>query len=409
MAGAAAEPPDVGEMAMTGGEYALPEEVRCLLCREILYEPVVLPCDPRHRLCGPCFGDVQEKSELSCPFCRKRLSNWIRRNRTSLVDEQLWWHVQNTYPVLVAARRAGVDLDIASSVDAAATAPQRSLAAEGELFSEYRETMRKHEEERRRAAERELEESRPLLEALASDCDADADALRRMQEAEEADREYAQSLQRQLESEMASEAGPAADPAVIEADRDFAKKLQESLNSTLGDGRSMTTALPGRRDETPPAPGVPGTSSLRRRHSGGPQSASKQAAKSGNGKKSRQMSLASHVRVIAADNDANTCINPDTGQMRKCPMCDRAFLMDVLLEHAAVCDGTFGGQSTHKSPVSPRPGSSVSSGGRKRLAGPKNEESGVPERRVTLDRFVVKQRKTDGGDPILIQSPPPPL
>jgi hypothetical protein len=39
--------------AHTDGGYALPEEARCLLCREILIDPVVLPCDPRHRLCGP--------------------------------------------------------------------------------------------------------------------------------------------------------------------------------------------------------------------------------------------------------------------------------------------------------------------------------------------------------------------
>lgn len=110
------------------------ENYRCLLCRGLLIYPIVLPCDPRHRLCQYCFKNVEEKSNMrflppllfrliiffsislsnlkrasiffffsfryilsfynnvivihfSCPFCRKRLNSWMRQNKNNLVNE----------------------------------------------------------------------------------------------------------------------------------------------------------------------------------------------------------------------------------------------------------------------------------------------------------------------------------
>lgn len=317
----------------------------------------------------------------------KRLSNWIRRNRATLVDGQLWWYIQTTYPELVAARQNGVDLDLATSVDAAQPPPTRTLAADGELYTEYQRSLRQLEEQRHREAEAEFEQSRPLLEALAQEEEeaaaVDPEAQARLAEIEQADRDYAQTLQRELE--MAAEAEPSAagpaDPGALEADHTFATQLHAALNAPERPAfrlRAEETPLPRRarkprRRSSPPKPAV-------KRHSG-------EAAV---GKKSRQLSLAGHVMVISRE-DGDEAAQGATRTMRKCPLCSEVFVTEVLLEHAAVCDGA--GRREPPSPARSRdkPSKDRPVGWRSLpTAQPTKGRADRSPNPSTLDRFVVK-------------------
>lgn len=153
-----------GSKLSTPTPVRLPIHARCLLCRDVLIDPVVLPCDTRHRLCGECFAEVREKSELCCPFCRKRLSNWIRRNRDTLVDQTLWKEVQEQYGKWVHARKMGLDL---SDEEGDPVAPAtHQIATAGEIHNEYQRFLAAAAAERTEQAALEMEASRVLLQEL---------------------------------------------------------------------------------------------------------------------------------------------------------------------------------------------------------------------------------------------------
>uniref|UniRef100_A0A8C9KJ48 RING-type E3 ubiquitin transferase n=1 Tax=Panthera tigris altaica TaxID=74533 RepID=A0A8C9KJ48_PANTA len=82
-------------------------ECQCLICVEILIEPVTLPCN--HTLCNQCFQSTIEKASLCCPFCRRRISSWTRYHarRNSLVNTELWQIIQKHYPEECRLRMSG--------------------------------------------------------------------------------------------------------------------------------------------------------------------------------------------------------------------------------------------------------------------------------------------------------------
>eukprot|EP00041_Stephanoeca_diplocostata_P017377 m.348769 g.348769 ORF g.348769 m.348769 type:complete len:830 (-) comp20681_c0_seq2:40-2529(-) len=429
----------------------LPIHARCLLCRDVIIDPVVLPCDPRHRLCGPCFGDVREKAELCCPFCRKRLSNWIRRNRDNLVDEKLWKEVQEKYGRWVVARHNGIDLsDEEDENDTGASRNRHHMANAGEIHDEYRRFLAAAEAERSEQIQREMAASAPLLASLqrTEDVIAAERALEAMREQLFADQELARRLQDAENSTIDRQADVAADaadtayaadtaqtastpqephrnnvrssdrscsvhhrsgivavadarvelpraqpsggtdartpdcsqtPAVsgasqleqqqllahhqrvreIEAaDLAFARKLQQSLNGTAGaieDGIGMSQNRAETHKNTDgSASGVQQTSKSPHGQTTKPKSRKKgvktptKVPTQGRCKADKtlqQASIRAHVRVLVADTDdvANSKVLHDADFrrqcMRKCPMCSEPFLVDVLLEHAAVCQG----------------------------------------------------------------------
>ncbi|XP_029472703.1 E3 ubiquitin-protein ligase RNF168 [Rhinatrema bivittatum] len=133
-------------------------DILCPICREILLEPVTLPCN--HTLCNPCFQMTVEKSSLCCPFCRRRVSTWARyhaRNKT-LVNSELWERIQREYPKECQHRANGQDSEDLEEAYTVYPVPQ--LSKPGELREEYEAEVKKlkaeqqvQEEEERRASE----------------------------------------------------------------------------------------------------------------------------------------------------------------------------------------------------------------------------------------------------------------
>jgi len=291
----------------------------------------------------------------------------------------------------------------------------RVLAKTGELFKEYQTELRRLDDERRAKAQQEEDESRPLLEQLEKE-GAAADGLRRA-EIERADRELAQRLQQDFE---AAERPAPADQATIEADAKFARELQDALNRTspvapqeddstdccataaaAADGAGTVTAtatavathLPKQLSKESPR--------LAKRRSG---------QKDDGGSRSKQPSLDAHVHVIGSDDSGDDDTNgvegvcsagaaTNTGssgrpRMQKCPMCAVAFVIEVLLEHAPVCNGPSG-RGTSPGPGAAQDPSSGGSGSSKR----KESSSGAssPPGRHTLDDFVVRSGKKHRG------------
>lgn len=90
------------------------EDVTCKICLEILFKPVTLPC--KHTMCYSCFENCVEKSNLTCPLCRKRIAVWARQSRkaNTVVDEKLWADIRSQYPDLIKAFMEGKTADLDS-------------------------------------------------------------------------------------------------------------------------------------------------------------------------------------------------------------------------------------------------------------------------------------------------------
>ena len=79
----------------------------CSICRNLMINPVTLPC--KHELCLACFKKTMDETSLACPFCRKRLSVWARRNTSSntLVNNKRWSSIKKAFPKEVKKRLDG--------------------------------------------------------------------------------------------------------------------------------------------------------------------------------------------------------------------------------------------------------------------------------------------------------------
>uniref|UniRef100_A0A1B6I3J9 RING-type E3 ubiquitin transferase n=1 Tax=Homalodisca liturata TaxID=320908 RepID=A0A1B6I3J9_9HEMI len=198
----------------------------CTLCFDVFFYPVTLPC--KHRFCKDCFDNHVKCNSFTCPLCRARLSNWIRKlNQTNanIVDSKFWETVQKIYPKEVEKRRNGdVDGELSSAlinadkakkdsaenlhkhfqdnkinwksdwqgwegpvstacrdlikqvVEQTTTGKQRSprrndvpklrLAAPGEIRLEYEDFLRKQEEEQKRREDESFRLSQPLIKMI---------------------------------------------------------------------------------------------------------------------------------------------------------------------------------------------------------------------------------------------------
>lgn len=75
------------------------EDVGCPICFSVvMIEPVTLPC--HHHLCHSCFKDLVEKSNLTCPHCRKFIGGFSRQasKNKNAVNEDLWSRIQLEFP-----------------------------------------------------------------------------------------------------------------------------------------------------------------------------------------------------------------------------------------------------------------------------------------------------------------------
>ncbi|KAF3812954.1 hypothetical protein GH733_019296 [Mirounga leonina] len=176
-------------------------ECQCLICLEILIEPVTLPCN--HTLCNPCFQSTVEKASLCCPFCRRWISSWTRYHtrRNSLVNMELWELIQKHYPKECALRISGQESE--EIVDDCQ--PVRLLSRPGELRREYEEEISKMEAERRASEEEENKASEEYIQRL-------------LAEEEEEEKRQAEKRRREMEEQLKS-------------DEELARKLSININN----------------------------------------------------------------------------------------------------------------------------------------------------------------------------------
>ncbi|XP_057684788.1 E3 ubiquitin-protein ligase rnf168-like [Corythoichthys intestinalis] len=176
------------------------DDCRCPVCLEMFLEPVTLPCE--HTFCKVCFLESVDKSTLCCPMCRKRVSTWARlnnRNKT-LVNEQLWTQIRNSFPQHCQRRLSGQDV---INNDLAVFVPR--VSEPGELRQEYQDQMSKLWEEKRKLDEEERRASEEFIQRL----------LAEEEEKEKRIRLQDEILARVLSSELNSKPISHKKPAVV--------------------------------------------------------------------------------------------------------------------------------------------------------------------------------------------------
>ncbi|XP_078065358.1 E3 ubiquitin-protein ligase RNF168-like isoform X2 [Mustelus asterias] len=133
-------------------------ECLCPVCQELLAEPVTPPCG--HSLCLSCFQQTVEISNLNCPLCRRRLSNWARTKARggSLVNTELQEQIRQQFP----QQRNEEPSD--QEVDRLRLRPQ--LSKPGEVRQEYEEQISKLKAERHAREEEEFRASEDLIQKI---------------------------------------------------------------------------------------------------------------------------------------------------------------------------------------------------------------------------------------------------
>lgn len=205
-------------------KYPLPRsECFCGICREILLEPVTLPCN--HTLCHPCFQLTVEKASLCCPYCRQRVSNWARKNARSgtLIDKELWEIIQRQYPEECERRARGQDTVEEDYEDASYPAPV--ICKPGEIRQEYEAEITKIEAERLSREEEERRASEEFIRKL-------------LAEEEEEQRLNLDRTQRQLDEQL-------------KRDEELARMLSSDLNESTTSEQSSIIEVPVVSKHTP--------------------------------------------------------------------------------------------------------------------------------------------------------------
>lgn len=131
-------------------------ECTCPVCQEVLTEPVTPPCG--HSLCRGCFQQTVAISNMNCPLCRRRLSNWVRTQvrRGGLVNTELEQRIRQQF------LRNGV----VGPIEVGRLCPSPQLCKPGELRQEYEEQISKLQAERRAIEEEEHRASEDLIQKL---------------------------------------------------------------------------------------------------------------------------------------------------------------------------------------------------------------------------------------------------
>ncbi|CAI9536111.1 unnamed protein product [Staurois parvus] len=197
-------------------------ECLCAICREILLEPVTLPCS--HTLCHPCFQKTVEKASLCCPFCRLRVSSWARHSARSgtLINKELWEIIQRQYPEECKRRTSGLDTEEDEFEDDFTPHPARQLCNPGEIRKEYEAEISKIEAERLRREEEESKASEDYIHKLLAEEEAEQrlsleHTQRELEQQMKKDEELAWMLSSDLNESTASsvQISPLESPIVI--------------------------------------------------------------------------------------------------------------------------------------------------------------------------------------------------
>ena len=103
-------------------------------------------------------------TSLHCPFCKKRISNWCRKakNVDSLIDKNLWTRIQKDFENEIRARQDGT----ATTLFDEGGFSHDFVFEDGAIGKEFEEQMKKIRAEEQIRRDKELVESRKLIEAI---------------------------------------------------------------------------------------------------------------------------------------------------------------------------------------------------------------------------------------------------
>ena len=103
-------------------------------------------------------------TSLNCPFCKKRISNWCRKakNVDSLIDKNLWTRIQKDFENEVRARQDGT----ATTLFDEGGFSHDFVFEDGAIGKEFEEQMKQIRAEEQSRRDKELVESRKLIEAI---------------------------------------------------------------------------------------------------------------------------------------------------------------------------------------------------------------------------------------------------
>jgi transcription initiation factor IIF auxiliary subunit len=85
-----------------GEDIAVPPEVSCPLCLDLVHDPVSTPC--RHVFCRLCISRVLSTGHVSCPLCRGDIRTF--NADTAATDRAILALIAESVPAQVVARRA---------------------------------------------------------------------------------------------------------------------------------------------------------------------------------------------------------------------------------------------------------------------------------------------------------------
>ena len=182
-----------------------PDEVICLICKNILNEPIQLPCRCSTRMrctmCRTCFirmvSDESSECRSCCPLCNLRLLNWMRRltrdqtDYKSAIETALWTQIQEQFQPYNPNGKLANDY---GSEDI-----KRQISSKGEVAEEYRHLV---EQKRNQFLEEKSQEEKENLELLNSIEDPELqEEIRKQLEAERRLVELKIRKDRELEDE----------------------------------------------------------------------------------------------------------------------------------------------------------------------------------------------------------------
>lgn len=172
-------------------------DVKCRICLNFMVKPVTFPC--KHEICLNCYEETMDKSNMNCPFCRKRLSVWARTavKLKTLINESKWQEICVLFPGQVKrAMELRDENDDGSTFTDEVGEIKRVLSHPGEIKKEFEDFIRKEMLLRQQEAQRQEEQSIQFIQEHFRE-----ETQQSLQEQE--DLAFAISLQRQLDKEMA--------------------------------------------------------------------------------------------------------------------------------------------------------------------------------------------------------------
>ncbi|KAI1307241.1 putative ligase protein [Halotydeus destructor] len=177
--------------------YRVDHDDVCHICKSLLFEPVTLPCGDE--LCRKCLDGNNDSCSFQCPFCRLRISVWLRSQiklNPTLINPDRHQELLNKYAEFYEMKSRNEDLDVIFEEN-----PDIRLANPGEISKEYKEQLeqevnvRAHEDEKQ-----ELESLRFIYGQLDQDEVTYNELLELKRRQEEDDAELARILAGEIES-----------------------------------------------------------------------------------------------------------------------------------------------------------------------------------------------------------------